>query len=753
MNNKTINKPKQNLRKKGFRTNSQVNIHKPSSLYTLEIEEKYLFKLKQKITKNNNYIHYKSYLNQTSSKKQSKTNHISELYTSSTITTKSTKLFNGTDSQSNKIIDNYTSKKSTNILKNETTCFLSEKSENHNDQFSRNKTSEIFQDSIIKKKHRHKARSVARPANIPDNNMNVNKTFINVYCRIRPLNNLERMHTNDNLCVNLLTETQLEIINNNNNNTNNISDNLTQYFSFDEIFPTTSTQEEIYTKTSKDIIDSVLQGYNGTIMAYGQTSSGKTFTIQGENIIPNKEGIIPRAIKHIFLKISQEKSNYKITASFLEIYMEKINDLFELSRTNLQIQEDADHKLHILDLSEINLTTYESFLNAYKKAAKNRTTSLTAMNDYSSRSHCIMIINIYNTTKSNHGKLFIVDLAGSEKISKINCKGLNIEETKIINKSLSQLGLIIKALTTNTSHIPYRSSKLTRLLTESLGGNAKTSLILTCSPSLYNINETLSTLRFGKRAKMIKNKPVINKEESKAELKYTIELLQKELQLKNEMIKTMKINKDIQNTKINESEFDLSICENEIKNIKHIKHFSYGGLSSEFNWTYRECNNSIDKSNCDNNSLIYPKENIQKTKECENESDINLNLKSKIFNDDIKLETESYNKHNNIVNRWKSSSLEMKFQNEFSINNTCNNLKNSTSFEIDSQTNNSVLSSYSRNSLFCRNNAIYSDKTLKVNIINNNSISANRTDFNLMKYSLLFIIMSLLLFNILHDYI
>ena len=130
-----------------------------------------------------------------------------------------------------------------------------------------------------------------------------------------------------------------------------------------------------------------------------------------------------------------------------------------------------------------------------------------------------------------------------------------------------------------------------------------------------------------------------------------------------------------------------------------------------------------------------------------------MNLKSKIFNDDIKLETESYNKHNNIVNRWKSSSLEMKFQNEFSINNTCNNLKNSTSFEIDSQNNNSILSFYSRNSLFCRNNIIYSDKTLKVNIINNNSISTNRTDFNLMKYSLLFIIMSLLLFNILHDYI
>jgi kinesin family protein 5 len=324
-------------------------------------------------------------------------------------------------------------------------------------------------------------------------------------------------------------------------------------------------------------------------MAYGQTSSGKTYTING---------IIPRAMQDIFTKISQSNDIYIITASFLEIYMERINDLFDPSRTNLNIQDDAQRKPHINDLTTITLSSYETFISTYKKSSKNKTISLTTMNDYSSRSHSIMIVNIINKTKALHGKLFIVDLAGSEKISKTNCQGLNIEEAKLINKSLSQLGLIIKALTTNTSHIPYRSSKLTRLLAESLGGNSRTSLILTCSPSLYNINETLSTLRFGKRAKMIRNKPLVNKEETKEDLKYKIQMLQKELQLKNEIINSIKLNDNSNNNITN------GVCD--MKGINSLS--SCEGLVSESSNNNNWINRSGDKGGCGVKSKIFNKE-------------------------------------------------------------------------------------------------------------------------------------------------
>lgn len=162
------------------------------------------------------------------------------------------------------------------------------------------------------------------------------------------------------------------------------------------------------------------------------------------------------------------------------------------------------------------------------------------MNDYSSRAHSIMIIKIIHVVKKTTGKLFLVDLAGSEKTSKTHCQGINLEEAKTINKSLSQLGLIIKALTDNqSSHVPYRDSKLTRILGESIGGNSKTCLILTCSPSMFNFDETMSTLRFGARAKKIRNKPIINKEETKAELRAKIDEINTELNKKNIYIKEL----------------------------------------------------------------------------------------------------------------------------------------------------------------------------------------------------------------------
>ena len=696
MNIKTNSKYKRSTSKTNLRTHSQVNIHKPTRLYTLEFEaydKKYLYKEHHNNNDNNNTcMHFKDFM-KAYMRKEMKVNHLMH-NVSSSITAKTTKVFSGSNSPKNQSLDTNTNSEvkvseNNNNNRNESNNEMYYDTSNSNKAKVMNAYCDVCPMKSLHN-NRHKAKSVMRLINNRDNNSNSNsKAFINVYCRIRPLNTLEQMHTHNTLCVNILSDTQLEII-----NYNNVADMLTQYYSFDEIFPPPTSQDVMYTKTSKSIINSVLEGYNGTIMAYGQTSSGKTYTING---------IIPLAMQDIFTKITQSNDTYIITASFLEIYMERINDLFDPSRTNLHIQDDAQRKPHINALTTITLSSYETFISMYKKSSKNRTTSLTTMNDYSSRSHCIMIVNIINKTKALHGKLFIVDLAGSEKISKTNCQGLNIEEAKLINKSLSQLGLIIKALTTNTSHIPYRSSKLTRLLAESLGGNSRTSLILTCSPSLYNINETLSTLRFGKRAKMIRNKPLVNKEETKEDLKYKIEMLQKELQLKNEIINSIKINDN------NGSNHNVL---NEVCNMKGSNSLSCEGLVSEDGGGWININR--DKGGC--------------------------GVKSKIFNKEVKKEIEMNRRYNEVNNKLMSS-WEKNWQDSFSISNK----RNEGKFEIDSQNSRTILSAYNKGKDNCNDN----DNVIKLD----KELQAKKVEFNLMKYSLLFLIGTLLIYYFIQDYV
>ncbi|MCQ2819823.1 MAG: hypothetical protein MJ252_21370 [archaeon] len=277
-----------------------------------------------------------------------------------------------------------------------------------------------------------------------------------------------------------------------------------------------TTQEEIYENSAKPLVDSVINGFNGTIFAYGQTSSGKTFTMSGVLNNPKLEGIIPRMIKQIFSFFESKPSfQFELKASMVEIYNEKVNDLIEVERTDLNIRETPNKEIFIENLSEVEIKTVEDFYNMLDTGNKNRKVAFTNMNANSSRSHSLVILKIkYEDTEKNekkNGSLFLVDLAGSEKLSKTGAEGETLKEGNAINKSLTALGQVINALTQKKKvHVPYRNSKLTRILTESLGGNAKTLLIVTCSPSDYNEEETLSTLRFGKRAKKIQNKPKKN---------------------------------------------------------------------------------------------------------------------------------------------------------------------------------------------------------------------------------------------------
>ena len=361
-----------------------------------------------------------------------------------------------------------------------------------------------------------------------------NAANVNVICRFRPMNEMEITNGNEQVCV-FTSPTSLQFYSTRERNN--------YKFNFDRIFQPSSTQEEIYSYGVKGIIDSVLNGYNGTVLAYGQTGSGKTYTMQGEIGNEKTKGIIPRMIKHVFDYIHEQNSSseFMLKVSMIEIYQEKIRDLLDISRVNLPIRQDSIKGIYVDGCSERYVGCPRDVLNALELGANNRVQAATNMNEHSSRSHSIFILTINQTNKkegfSKIGKLYLVDLAGSEKISKSGVTGFNLIEAEKINLSLTTLGRVIYNLTDGKSqHVPYRESKLTRVLQESLGGNSKTCLIITCSPSIYNESETLSTLRFGERAKKIKNKPKINKEVTVAELQKLIAQLKENLKKANARI-------------------------------------------------------------------------------------------------------------------------------------------------------------------------------------------------------------------------
>ena len=251
-----------------------------------------------------------------------------------------------------------------------------------------------------------------------------------------------------------------------------------------------------------------------------------TYTMVGEFMDDKLKGIIPRSFDYIFNKIEENQKKdhserYKISNAFIQIYLETIQDLFEL-KNHVRIREDPDKGVFLENYMWIIIKNTKECVEAFKKGEKNRNTECTRMNIYSSRSHTLLIAKIEKSFEDKTNKehlmtssyLYLVDLAGSERVNKSNAKLMRLEEAKKINYSLLVLGNCIQSLTDNkNSHVSYRDSKLTRLLQESLGGNAKTSLIVTTSPSNYNADETYSSLNFTVRAMKVKNKPMINKSE------------------------------------------------------------------------------------------------------------------------------------------------------------------------------------------------------------------------------------------------
>lgn len=311
-------------------------------------------------------------------------------------------------------------------------------------------------------------------------------------------------------------------------------------FTFDSTYNKESSQVDIFNETALPILTSVMEGYNGTIFAYGQTGTGKTFTMEGSEH-PDKQGIIPRSIEWIFKTIEKSKDKeFLVHCSFLEIYNEEVRDLLAKDVKNKLNVREKDGAFYVEDCKKVRVNSIVELTKLMVKGKESRKTGATKMNPGSSRSHSLFTIFLENAytdetgeTKYRMGKLNLVDLAGSERQSKSEAMGERLKEATKINFSLSILGNVISALVAQKpTHIPYRESKLTMLLMDSLGGNTKTVMIANIGPADYNYNESLNTLWYAARAKKIKNKPKINEDPKDALLRSyqeEIETIKKQL--------------------------------------------------------------------------------------------------------------------------------------------------------------------------------------------------------------------------------
>lgn len=312
-------------------------------------------------------------------------------------------------------------------------------------------------------------------------------------------------------------------------------------FCFDSVFGSGCTQDFVYEESVRDLLNSSFSGYNTTIFAYGQTGSGKTYTmgtgVEEDGLDEDNRGILPRMITDIFGKLDAETEScaaegtcYEIYASFssllnvrtrfAEIYNEKVFDLLNNRNERLSIINNGDNVI-VKGLSERRVYRSAEMFSILREGSESRRIGATEMNKQSSRSHAIFTITICKVSESEgtlRGKINFVDLAGSERLEKTKATGNRAQEGISINKSLSTLSKVIEALVTHASHIPYRESSLTRLLKDSLGGNAKTVMIACVSPADTNLSETVNTLRWADQARKIENKPTVNMDPTTAEI-------------------------------------------------------------------------------------------------------------------------------------------------------------------------------------------------------------------------------------------
>ncbi|KAL5262688.1 hypothetical protein ACHWQZ_G008176 [Mnemiopsis leidyi] len=387
--------------------------------------------------------------------------------------------------------------------------------------------------------------------------------------------------------------------------------NLNKKYTFDHVYGPESSQVDVYKGVAQSAIEEVLQGYNCTVFAYGQTGTGKTYTMEGDRSVGSnlpwekdpKIGLIPRCMSHMFDRLNSQASDFSVRLSMLELYNEELFDLLSTTDSNttkLRLFEDSTRKgsVVIQGLEEVQVMNKDEVYQVMERAMQKRRTAETLLNAHSSRSHVVFTVTVHIKSVTQDdigeceeevfkmGKFNLVDLAGSENIGRSGALNARAREAGNINQSLLTLGRVITALVDRAPHIPYRESKLTRLLQDSLGGRTQTSIIATISPAACNLEETLSTLDYANRAKNILNKPEVNQRSSKKTLikEYTaeIERLKRELQnsreqrgvyLEVEKFNEMECRMKSQSQLIKEKEDELAALVQEREKISSL--FSY----------------------------------------------------------------------------------------------------------------------------------------------------------------------------------
>uniref|UniRef100_A0A8D2PEM0 Kinesin family member 15 n=1 Tax=Zosterops lateralis melanops TaxID=1220523 RepID=A0A8D2PEM0_ZOSLA len=346
---------------------------------------------------------------------------------------------------------------------------------------------------------------------------------IKVFVRVRPPSERTALTDGDHgLCLSVLSSNTIRLH----------SKPEPKIFTFDYVANMETTQESVFSSVAKNIVESCMNGYNGTIFAYGQTGSGKTFTMMGpsdsDNFTHSLRGVIPRSFEYLFFLIEREKEkagsgkSFLCKCSFIEIYNEQIFDLLDSASSGLFLREHIKKGVFVDGAVEQVLSSAAEAYQVLTMGWRNRRVASTSMNRESSRSHAVFTITVESMEKNNEvvnirsSLLNLVDLAGSERQKDTHTEGLRLKEAGNINRSLSCLGQVITALVDvgngKQRHICYRDSKLTFLLRDSLGGNAKTCIIANVHPGSKCFGETLSTLNFAQRAKLIKNKAVVNED-------------------------------------------------------------------------------------------------------------------------------------------------------------------------------------------------------------------------------------------------
>ncbi|CDY57771.1 BnaC02g45110D [Brassica napus] len=328
------------------------------------------------------------------------------------------------------------------------------------------------------------------------------KGKIRVYCRIRPLNEKERSEREKKMLTSV-DEFTVE---------HPWKDDKRKQHIYDRVFDMLASQDDVFEDT-KYLIQSAVDGYNVCIFAYGQTGSGKTFTIYGHE---NNPGLTPRATKELFkiLKRDSNRFSFSLKAYMVELYQDTLVDLLlpkSARRLKLDIKKDSKGMVFVENVTTIPISTLEELRMIIERGSERRHVSGTNMNEESSRSHLILSVVIESidlqTQSASRGKLSFVDLAGSERVKKSGSAGCQLKEAQSINKSLSALGDVIGALSSGSQHIPYRNHKLTMLMSDSLGGNAKTLMFVNVSPAESNLDETYNSLLYASRVRMIVNDP------------------------------------------------------------------------------------------------------------------------------------------------------------------------------------------------------------------------------------------------------